>query len=66
MKSFRYFNKTVNTESLSKGVQSVKVTLVASDVKHGEINVTDLILQGGKIATNWSYHPSEIRWSYDG
>lgn len=66
MKSFRYFNKTVNAESLSKGVQSVKVTLVASDVKQGEINVTDLILQGGKIATNWSYHPSEIRWSHDG
>lgn len=66
MKFFRAFNKAVKIQSGSKAVQSVKVTLVAEDLKQGEVNVTDLMLQGGKVATNWAYHPSEIRWSHDG
>ncbi|MED0662186.1 hypothetical protein B1691_12990 [Geobacillus sp. 47C-IIb] len=66
MKSFQTYNKVVEIKDTSKSVQSVKVTLVCNDVKQGEVNITDLMLQGGRVATNWSYHPSEIRWSHDG
>ena len=48
----------------SKGVLSVTVKLVASDFT-GDVNVTDLMLQGGSIVTLWSGHPSEIKWSVD-
>lgn len=64
--SFEEFNKAVKIKETSKGVESVEVSLVADDVTKGQVNITDLMLQGGEIATVWIYHPSEIRWSHDG
>lgn len=32
----------------------------------GTIFVTDLLLQGGAVATGWVGHPYEIKWSLDG
>lgn len=66
MKVFHPISKTIKIKKLSKAVQSIKITLVANDMKQGEINITDLMLQGGRVSSNWAYHPSEIRWSHDG
>lgn len=66
MKNFQLYNRAVEIQETSKGVESVEVQLVANNVTQGTVNVTDLMLQGGRIATNWVYHPSEIRWSHDG
>jgi hypothetical protein len=63
---FSQVNKTISIQGAGKGVQSVEVTLVATDLEEGEVNITDLMLQGGRISTVWVYHPSEIRWSHDG
>lgn len=61
---FRLFNKVIQVKDLSKGVNSIEVRFVANDFK-GQVNITDIMLQGGGLATNWNYHPSEIRWSHD-
>ncbi|WP_245543923.1 hypothetical protein [Mahella australiensis] len=31
----------------------------------GTVKITDIMLQGGSMATTWVGHPSEIRWSFD-
>lgn len=31
----------------------------------GTFYVTDMMFQGGSIATTWVGHPSEIKWSFD-
>lgn len=50
----------------SKGtVSEIKVTLLVEDVD-GQVNFTDVMLQGGTITTKWSGHPSEIKWTVDG
>lgn len=64
--NFTSENKLVEIESTSKTVESVEIKLVADDLQEGSINITDIMLQGGKISTVWVYHPSEIRWSHDG
>ena len=66
MLSFSEINKLVEVNSSSKSVESIEITLVADDLQEGSVNITDLMLQGGKISTVWVYHPSEIRWSHDG
>lgn len=62
---FQQYNKSFDIQDPSKTVESVEVTLVAEDME-GEVNITDIMLQGGKISTVWVYHPTEIRWSRDG
>ena len=32
----------------------------------GTIHITDMLLQGGSIATGWVGHVSEIKWTEDG
>ena len=62
---FQQYNNSFVIQDPSKTVESVEVTLVAEDME-GEVNITDIMLQGGKISTVWVYHPTEIRWSRDG
>lgn len=62
---FDEFNKTIEKKNMSKGISSIEIKVVANDTQ-GEINITDLMLQGGSSTTTWAYHPSEIRWSHDG
>ncbi|WP_026963068.1 hypothetical protein [Alicyclobacillus herbarius] len=45
-------------------IESITVEVVAEDFT-GTLHVTDIMLQGGNIATTWVGHPSEIRWSFD-
>lgn len=65
MSFFQEFSKDVEVKNPSKAVESIEVTLVANDCT-GQVNITDLMLQGGKLSTVWVYHPTEIRWSHDG
>lgn len=61
---FTQDQETVKPES-SKKVVRLDVKLVVQDAV-GQVNVTDLMLQGGEIATVWVGHASEIKWSFDG
>lgn len=50
----------------SKGtVTEIRVKLVV-DKAEGEVNFTDVMLQGGRVSTKWNAHPSEIKWAVDG
>lgn len=44
-----------------KRVVKIKVRLVGYRFT-GTIFITDIMLQGGSIPTEWNGHPSEIRW----
>ncbi|PEN61608.1 hypothetical protein [Bacillus wiedmannii] len=48
----------------SKKVLEIEVSLEVRDCK-GNIQVTDVMLQGGPIVTIWTGHPSELRWQHD-
>lgn len=66
MAFFESHNRTISIQETSKAVESVEVKVVLKNGETGTVNITDLMLQSGSISTNWAYHPSEIRWSYDG
>lgn len=44
-----------------KRVVKIKVRLVGYRFT-GTIFITDIMLQGGSVPTEWNGHPSEIRW----
>lgn len=48
----------------TKRVARIVVRLCAEDLT-GSVNITDLMLQGGVLATIWSGHTSEIRFSFE-
>lgn len=60
---FKLINQEIH--SGSKRVVEIEVRLVVEEAE-GTVNITDLMLQGGKISTKWVGHPSEIRWTVDG
>ena len=47
-----------------KTVAKIDVRLCAEDTA-GNVNMTDVMLQGGVLATIWSGHTSEIRFSFE-
>lgn len=48
-----------------KRLRSITVRLCVTDCT-GTVYVTDMLLQGGSIATGWVGHVSEIQWTQDG
>lgn len=46
-------------------IRSIKVRLFVMDCT-GTVYFTDVMLQGGSIATGWTSHVSEIQWTMDG
>lgn len=46
-------------------IKEIEVKFIVEDAEI-TIYLTDIMLQGGTIATMWTGHPSEIRWSFDG
>jgi hypothetical protein len=46
-------------------VKEIEVKFIVEDAEV-TIYLTDIMLQGGTIATMWTGHPSEIKWSFDG
>lgn len=56
----------LNIPIQSSQVESIKVEIVAENVKTtGGVYVTDVMLQGGSVATSHIGHVSEIRWSFE-
>jgi len=70
--SFQIIHKTINVDT-SRRVDYIQVQLVANDagkapdsqVENPAVYFTDIMLQGGTVATSWVGHVSEIRWSFD-
>jgi hypothetical protein len=61
------FQITAHDATPSGGDKLVSIT-VRLVVKNcgGDIYFTDLMLQGGNIATGWVGHPCELKWCLDG
>ena len=57
------YNDCIEVDT-SKGLLSITVKMVAENFE-GEVNITDVMLQGGHLGTLWSPHVSEIKWSVD-
>lgn len=50
----------------SDQVDSIRVEIAADDVQiDGALYITDVMLQGGAVATSHIGHVSEIKWSFD-
>lgn len=47
-----------------KRVDHIDVILTVKNVT-GTIYFTDIMLQGGTLATLWYGHPSEVEWSFN-
>jgi hypothetical protein len=60
-----FFTQIAHGISASKKIEAVTVRLFISDCT-GTVYFTDLFLQGGSIATGWTGHVSEIKWTLDG
>lgn len=61
-----FFNQTAHGISPSGGkIKSLTIRLFISNCT-GAIYFTDMFLQGGFIATGWTGHVSEIKWTLDG
>ena len=63
MDNFDFKDTLIKIES-SKKVSQIDISLEITDCS-GLIKITDVMFQGGPISTIWTYHPSEMRWSYD-
>lgn len=63
---FNLINQAIEVKNPDRGVAAIEVEFVMENCRSGQINVTDIMLQGGTIATMWAGHPSETRWSLDG
>ena len=62
-----YFTQTAHGLS-PKGygrLKSITVRVCMTDCP-GTVFITDMLLQGGSIATGWVGHVSEILWTLDG
>lgn len=60
---FEQILELINTNG--NRVTAIKITLVM-DKATGNVNITDLMLQGGSIGTQWEPHPAEKKWTVDG
>ena len=56
----------LNIPIQSSQIESIKVEIVAENVQAtNPIYITDIMLQGGSVATSHIGHVSEIRWSFE-
>lgn len=61
--SFSVFSKKIETD-YGRKVDFIDVVLEVKDYE-GIVHFTDIMFQGGSVATSWVGHVSEIRWSFD-
>ena len=62
-----YFSQTehaITPRGIGK-IKSLTIRLFITDCS-GEVFFTDMLLQGGSVATGWIGHVSEIKWTLDG
>lgn len=58
------FDSKILTVTASKEVEKIDIRLTGNNFT-GTLWITDLMLQGGSLATIWTGHVSEILWTYD-
>jgi hypothetical protein len=63
MASFSHVAQAVSPQNGHVG--KIRVRVCVTDCT-GTIHITDMLLQGGSIATGWVGHVSEIKWTEDG
>lgn len=63
MASFTHTAKAVRPEN--GRVKKISIRICVTDCT-GDVYITDMLLQGGSIATGWASHVSEIQWTQDG
>jgi hypothetical protein len=63
MASFSHVAQAVSPQNGHVG--KIRVRVCVTDCT-GTITITDMLLQGGSIATGWVGHVSEIKWTEDG
>lgn len=63
MASFTHIAKAVSPEN--GRVKNIRIRICVTDCT-GDVYITDMLLQGGSIATGWTSHVSEIQWTEDG
>jgi len=70
---FNTISKRINLD-YSRKVSHMDVVIETNDVGQNPdssnttipaIYISDIMLQGGTVATSWVGHVSEIRWSFD-
>ena len=64
MAFFTHAAKDVSPRGYER-LKSITVRVCVTDCT-GEFYITDMLLQGGSIATGWVGHVSEIQWTLDG
>jgi len=64
MAFFIFFSTDLSPKGYER-LRSITVRLCVTDCT-GTVYVTDMLLQGGSIATGWVGHVSEIQWTQDG
>lgn len=62
-----FFSQIAHSISPKGGekIKHITIRVFVSDCT-GNVYFTDLLLQGGTIATGWVGHVSEIQWTLDG
>lgn len=63
-----YFTRTIakiTPESAFSRIKTITVRVCITNCT-GDFYITDILLQGGPVATGWVGHPSEIGWTLDG
>ena len=59
-----FFEPKVFAVYPTKKVEKIEVRLCLEDA-NGQVNITDTVLQGGRLATLWNSHPAELRFSFE-
>ncbi len=65
MAAFTKKAQKIGPESTFGKLKAITVRICINNCT-GTLYVTDILLQGGSVATGWIGHPCEIRWSLDG
>lgn len=60
---FELMFMTIDTDT-SRTVDHIDVELLSQNVET-PVYITDVMFQSGTVATTWTGHVSEIRWSFD-
>jgi hypothetical protein len=63
MASFSHVAQAVTPQN--GHVKKMRIRVCVTDCT-GTLYITDMLLQGGSIATGWVGHVSEIQWTQDG
>ena len=63
-----YFSKAqakITPTVCGSRIKSITIRICVTNCT-GTFYISDILLQGGAVATGWVGHPCEIRWTLDG